>query len=366
VVDFLHIWYSISNIERSLRFYEALGFEERRRVPVGDKRLNIVLGLPTEEVPRLVLMYEEGVDEYDLGDGYGHIMLGVRDLESTLRRLAQAGIHPDDPVSRPGGPEGYPQCGFRDPDGYWVGLMGDRDNPPAARNAEATGSGGSQTKEEGPRSRHQQSTPENPELDPHVEALIAEEAERRKKALDPATNRVLPRNPEIGREGVEALWNEWRPRYPMVRHKGKTDKGDEDPPLRVRVPPEKDIGKWLRNGRHNLPKLIKQGSWWWELPFEWLDEITAQLADKYGGVLVIRDEASVENEKCAGACVKAESPVTSCKCSCGGRYHGIGALPVGFHVINETLAVRTSKTEGVSITFIKPRSASERQRMDLR
>lgn len=326
MVNFLNTWYAISDIERSLHFYEALGFEERGRVQASDRQLNIALGLPTEAVSRLVLTYREDVKHYDLGNGYSHILLEVRDLDGILERLARAGIHPEQPVFYPGGPASRPQCLFRDPDGYRVGLIGDRGDPPPS---------------------------------PDVEGLKAEEAERRKKALDPDTNSVLPRSAKIGKAGVERLWNERPPRYPMVRHRGRADS-----PLRVRVRPEEDIGKWLRNGRHNLPKLVKQGSWWWELRFSWLHEITAQLADKYGGVLVIRDEATIE--KCADSCVKAESPVTSCKCSCGGLHHGIGALPVGFHVINEALAVRVSDAEEVSITFIKPRNASERRRLGLR
>jgi lactoylglutathione lyase len=107
---FLHTCYRIGDIDRSVAFYEKLGFEERRRMPIGDEAINVFMGLPGEDA-RLELTYNHGVDSYDLGTGYNHIALGVDDLDGTLERLATLGIEPEKPPYRPGGrTEGHRIC----------------------------------------------------------------------------------------------------------------------------------------------------------------------------------------------------------------------------------------------------------------
>ena len=120
---FLHTCYRIGEIDRSVEFYEALGFEERRRMPIGDEAINVFMGLPGED-PRLELTYNHGVDSYDLGTGYNHIAIAVDDLEETLAGLAQSGIEPEKPPYRPGGrTTGSLICFVRDPDGYRIEII---------------------------------------------------------------------------------------------------------------------------------------------------------------------------------------------------------------------------------------------------
>jgi lactoylglutathione lyase len=123
MVAFLHICYRIGDIDRSVEFYEALGFEERRRMPIGDEAINVFMGLPGEDA-RLELTYNHGVDSYELGTGYNHIAIAVDDLEETLAGLAQSGIEPEKPPYRPGGrTTGSLICFVRDPDGYRIELI---------------------------------------------------------------------------------------------------------------------------------------------------------------------------------------------------------------------------------------------------
>ena len=42
----IHTCYRIGDIDRSVAFYEALGFEERRRMPIRDEAINVFMGLP--------------------------------------------------------------------------------------------------------------------------------------------------------------------------------------------------------------------------------------------------------------------------------------------------------------------------------
>jgi lactoylglutathione lyase len=120
---YLHTCYRIGEIDRSVAFYEKLGFEEAGRMPIGDEAINVFMQLPGED-PVLELTYNHGVDSYDLGTGYNHIALAVEDLDGTLEALAGEGISPEKPPYRPGGrTEGSRIAFVRDPDDYRVELI---------------------------------------------------------------------------------------------------------------------------------------------------------------------------------------------------------------------------------------------------
>ena len=120
--ELIHTCYRITDIDRSVRFYEALGFEERRRMPIRDEAINVFMGLPGDG-DRLELTYNFGVDAYEIGTGYGHIAVGLDgDLDEVLAQLAVDGIEPERPPYRVR--EGGSRiCFVRDPDGYRVELI---------------------------------------------------------------------------------------------------------------------------------------------------------------------------------------------------------------------------------------------------
>ncbi|HWH45279.1 MAG TPA: VOC family protein [Thermoleophilaceae bacterium] len=120
-MELIHTCYRIGEIERSVAFYEALGFEEVGRVPIREEAINVFMGLPGDG-PRLELTYNFGVDSYELGTGYNHIAVTVDDLDGTLERLAEKGIEPEKPPYsvREGGSR---LCFVRDPDGYRIELI---------------------------------------------------------------------------------------------------------------------------------------------------------------------------------------------------------------------------------------------------
>jgi lactoylglutathione lyase len=121
-MEMIHTCYRVTNPERSIAFYEALGLEKRRELPIRDEAINYFLGVPGKEVPELELTHNFGVDSYELGTGYGHIALTVDDLDATLERLAGQGIEPERrPYQvREGGSR---LCFVRDPDHYRVELI---------------------------------------------------------------------------------------------------------------------------------------------------------------------------------------------------------------------------------------------------
>jgi lactoylglutathione lyase len=121
-MELIHTCYRVTDPERSIAFYEALGLERRRELPIRDEAVNYVLGVPGQEIPELELTHNFGVDSYELGTGYGHVALTVDDLDATLEKLAVQGIEPERPPYqvREGGSR---ICFVRDPDQYRVELI---------------------------------------------------------------------------------------------------------------------------------------------------------------------------------------------------------------------------------------------------
>jgi lactoylglutathione lyase len=123
-MSLIHTCYRILEIDRSVQFYEALGFEEQGRHPIRDEAINVFMGLPEDGPnPRLELTYNIGHDQpYEIGTGYGHVAITTPDLDQTLQRLAGQGIEPEKPpyTVRDGGSR---LCFVRDPDGYRIELI---------------------------------------------------------------------------------------------------------------------------------------------------------------------------------------------------------------------------------------------------
>jgi lactoylglutathione lyase len=117
----------ITDPQRSREFYEALGFEFRRDLPiVRDGELeatNYFYGCPGQK-EELELTYNHDGRTYEMGTAYGHVAIGVEDLDGTLARLAEQGIEPERPPYRvrEGGSR---LCFVRDPDGYRIEIIGD-------------------------------------------------------------------------------------------------------------------------------------------------------------------------------------------------------------------------------------------------
>jgi len=125
MATFLHTMVRITDPARSRGFYEALGFSFSREMDiVRDGELeatNYFFSLGDAESV-LELTYNHDGRSYDLGTGYGHIAIGVDDLDDTLARLAEQGIEPERAPYRirEGGSR---LCFVRDPDEYRIELI---------------------------------------------------------------------------------------------------------------------------------------------------------------------------------------------------------------------------------------------------
>jgi lactoylglutathione lyase len=125
VARYLHTMYRITDPERSRAFYEAIGFEFHRESPIvrnGElEATNYFFRMPGQE-EELELTFNHDGRTYELGSAYGHIAIGVDDLDSTLTMLSGQGIEPEKlPYRiREGGSR---LCFVRDPDQYRIELI---------------------------------------------------------------------------------------------------------------------------------------------------------------------------------------------------------------------------------------------------
>src|SRR5881397_215161 len=121
-MELIHTCYRITDPEKSVAFYEALGLEKRRELPIRDEAVNYFLGVPGQDQPELELTYNHDGRTYELGTGYGHIALAVDDMGKTLAALEAQGIEPErEPYRvREGGSR---LCFVQDPDGYRIELI---------------------------------------------------------------------------------------------------------------------------------------------------------------------------------------------------------------------------------------------------
>ena len=122
-MSLIHTCYRITDVDRSVAFYEALGFEEKGRTPIRDEAVNVFMNQPGDgDMPRLELTYNFGVDSYELGSGYGHIAITTDDIHGALAKLAEQGIEPEKPPYSVR--EGGSLLAFvKDPDGYRIELI---------------------------------------------------------------------------------------------------------------------------------------------------------------------------------------------------------------------------------------------------
>jgi lactoylglutathione lyase len=121
----LHTMLRVGNLEASLQFYcDILGMKLLRQkdYPGGQFTLAFVGYGDEADHTVLELTYNWGTDKYDLGEGYGHIAIGVDDIYGTCAAIKAQGGN----VVREPGPmkHGSTVIAFvQDPDGYKVELI---------------------------------------------------------------------------------------------------------------------------------------------------------------------------------------------------------------------------------------------------
>ena len=121
----LHTMLRVGDLERSLVFYtEVLGMRLLRRKDYPSGRFTLACGGSGAESDHTVLELTHNWDtsSYEIGSGYGHIALGVDDIQGVCAAIREKGGR----VVREPGPmkHGSTVIAFvEDPDGYKVELI---------------------------------------------------------------------------------------------------------------------------------------------------------------------------------------------------------------------------------------------------
>jgi len=115
---YLHTMVRVTDPARSREFYEALGFSFSREMDIvrnGELEATNYFFSVGDTPDVLELTFNHDGRSYELGTAYGHVAIGVEDLDGTLARRSEQGIEPERPpyTVRVGGSR---ICFVRDPD----------------------------------------------------------------------------------------------------------------------------------------------------------------------------------------------------------------------------------------------------------
>ena len=121
----LHTMIRVNDLDESLRFYcDQLGMRLLRKHDFPGGRFTLAfVGFDTEDKTAVIeLTYNWDTHHYDVGNGFGHVALGVGDIYKTCDDLRAKGVK----VVREPGPmqHGSTTIAFiEDPNGYRIELI---------------------------------------------------------------------------------------------------------------------------------------------------------------------------------------------------------------------------------------------------
>jgi len=121
----LHTMIRVGDLDKSIDFYtKVLGMKLLRKVDYpGGRFTNAFVGYgPESDTAVLELTHNWDTQSYDLGNGYGHVALGVQDAKAACEKVSSLGGK----VTREAGPmkHGTTVIAFvEDPDGYKIELI---------------------------------------------------------------------------------------------------------------------------------------------------------------------------------------------------------------------------------------------------
>ncbi|HZV57331.1 MAG TPA: VOC family protein [Sphingobium sp.] len=129
---YLHTMIRVSDIDKTLAFFELLGLKEVRRMESEKGRFTLVfVAAPGDEDAQVELTYnwppEDGspAETYTGGRNFGHLAYRVENIYETCQRLMDAGIT----INRP--PRDGHMAFIRTPDNISIELLQDGELPPA-------------------------------------------------------------------------------------------------------------------------------------------------------------------------------------------------------------------------------------------
>lgn len=117
----LHVGLRVADLDRSLAFYAAVGYEVVGDVPETGLGHLTMLKLPDDEFVTIELVHDPG-DLAVHGTGLSHLVIQVDAMDATLTALAARGIDAEEPTS-PDGSTDFLTTWIVDPDGNRIELV---------------------------------------------------------------------------------------------------------------------------------------------------------------------------------------------------------------------------------------------------
>ena len=118
----LHFGLRVSDLDRSLAFYVAVGYAVVGTVEGTAYGSLTMLQLPGDDFVTIELVHDPAKGEAGPGVGINHLVIQVESLDKTRADLAAKGIEPE-PIEYPGGSAGPQSCWIADPDGYRIEVI---------------------------------------------------------------------------------------------------------------------------------------------------------------------------------------------------------------------------------------------------
>jgi lactoylglutathione lyase len=115
----LHVGLRVTDLERSLAFYTAVGYTVVGTVEGTAFGSLTMLRLPGDGFVTIELVHDPARGEVDLGTGINHLVIQVESLDATLAGLTAKGIA----AGSPDGADGPRTSWITDPDGYRIELV---------------------------------------------------------------------------------------------------------------------------------------------------------------------------------------------------------------------------------------------------
>jgi lactoylglutathione lyase len=118
----LHFGLRVADLDRSLAFYAAAGYEVVGRVPdtpLGDLTM---IKLPGDEFVAIELVHDPTRPDVEVGAGLSHFVIKVESMDATVGELAARGIDAEAPTS-PDGSDEFRTTWITDPDGNRIELV---------------------------------------------------------------------------------------------------------------------------------------------------------------------------------------------------------------------------------------------------
>ena len=118
----LHFCLRVADLETSIAFYTALGYEVVGSVPETELGRLTMLKLPGDDFVSIELVSDPGTAGVDPGAGLSHFVIKVESMAATVAELATHGIDADAHGS-PDGSEDFRTAWVADPDGNRIELV---------------------------------------------------------------------------------------------------------------------------------------------------------------------------------------------------------------------------------------------------